>query len=145
MIYYVYKVNIMNKMNQLNQLNNMSKVINRLPFELVNLILEYQGYHIWRNDKYVHRLNLNDPKYDMLKDRPQVRDGKVKFSKMKLGSLYKFEIHTAIYGNKIHWYIDKYWYYSKHPNKKSWNKPSENTIHYIFEHNEQQNLPMIHT
>ena len=38
-----------------------------LPIEIINTILEYQGYHIWAIGKFICRLNLNDKKYDSLK------------------------------------------------------------------------------
>jgi len=120
----------------------MYKMEKQLPIELIHLILEFQGYHSWRNGKYIRRLDINDPKYDELKQRPPIRDNKVLFSKMKYGSLYKYNISTAIYSNKIHWYLDIYWYHSK-KNKKSWNKPYKTTLHYIFEHNIKQHLPVI--
>jgi hypothetical protein len=122
---------------------DMYKMEKILPIELVDLILEFQGYHSWRNGKYIRRFDINDPKYDELKQRPPIQNGKVLFSKMKCGSLYKYEIQTAIYSNKIHWYLDTYWYHSKHQNKKSWNKPYKTSLHYVFEHNEKQHLPMI--
>ena len=33
-----------------------------LPNEIVNIILEYHGYHIWRNGKFICRLNINEKK-----------------------------------------------------------------------------------
>jgi hypothetical protein len=40
--------------------------MDQLPIELVNIILEYQGYHIFRNGKYMKRLCTNDERYTML-------------------------------------------------------------------------------
>ena len=34
--------------------------MNHLPIEIVNLILEYQGYHTYRNGKYVNKLHIDN-------------------------------------------------------------------------------------
>ena len=34
--------------------------MNHLPIEIINLILEYQGYHTYRNGKYVNKLHIHD-------------------------------------------------------------------------------------
>ena len=105
--------------------------MNRLPTEIVDLILEYQGYHTWRNGKYICRLQLDD-KYDAVKRRPIINLKKglvhpsnntfnVCFTKIKQGTLYRYDIHTAIYSGKIHWNMDIYRYYSQHQYKKNKN------------------------
>jgi len=33
--------------------------MNQLPMDVVNIILEYQGYHVDRNKKYIWRLDMN--------------------------------------------------------------------------------------
>ena len=125
--------------------------MNRLPTEIVDLILEYQGYHIWRNGKYICRLQLDD-KYDAVKRRPIINLKKglvhpsnntfnVCFTKIKQGTLYRYNIHTAIYSGKIHWNMNIYRYYSQDDNKKSYLCKN---VHYVFEHNEKQHLPMVH-
>ena len=38
-----------------------------LPIDIRNLILEYQGYHIFRNGKYMNRLCIHDERYSVLK------------------------------------------------------------------------------
>lgn len=108
---------------------------NRLPISVVDIILEFQGYHIWRNGKYIRRLYLDD-KYESLKHRPLIQKNKnntftVAFTKTNNGSLHKYVIYTAIYSNKIHWYMDYSLYYN-----------TETKYHYIFGHNEKQHLPI---
>ena len=134
--------------------------MNRLPTEMVDLILEYQGYHKWRNGKYICRLQLDDT-YDAVKRRPiiNLRKGlvhpnnntfNVSFTKIKQGTLYRYEYHTAIYSNKIHWYMDIHRYYSQDNNKFKNRKRNVfksylcKNVHYVFEHNEKQHLPVIH-
>lgn len=46
--------------------------INNLPTELINIILEYQGYHSNRNGKYIKKLVKNDPKYKILSRLPKL-------------------------------------------------------------------------
>ena len=122
--------------------------MNRLPKEIVDLILEYQGYHNWRNGKYICRLQLDD-KYDAVKRRPIIILKKglvynVSFNKIKQGTLYRYEYHTAIYSGKIHWYMDIYRYYSQHQYKKNKNCMNSylcnKSVDHVFEDNEKQHV-----
>jgi hypothetical protein len=113
-----------------------------LPNEIVNTILEYQGYHIWRNGKFICRLNINDKKYNKLKKLniiEKVKNSyKVTITIMKNHSLYTYTIEQRIYSNMVHWYMDKYWYHSMHHNK-----PYINETHYVFGKHISQNLPIL--
>lgn len=40
--------------------------MNRLPTEIINTILEFQGYHKWRYGKYIRRISPEDPRRDLL-------------------------------------------------------------------------------
>ena len=42
-------------------------MFNKLPGDVVNLILEYNGRIKFRKGKYVDQVNTDDPKYDNLK------------------------------------------------------------------------------
>jgi hypothetical protein len=123
-----------------------NKIID-LPNEIINTILEYQGYHVWRDGKFISRLNINDKKYDSLKNINIIKKNKnsynVTISIMKNHSIYKYVLEQKIYSNMVHWYMDKYWYHSIHPNKKKYNKPYTEEIHYVFGKNKYQNLPML--
>jgi hypothetical protein len=127
--------------------------MNQLPMDVVNIILEYQGYHVDRNKKYICRLDMNSEKYDRLKKKSAiiksnhnrryiVNNYAATFSKIVGSYLIKYSIHTEIYSQKIHWYMDLKKYYKKTGNKQ-WTDPIEKCIHYVFEHNEKQHLPMI--
>jgi hypothetical protein len=52
-----------------------------LPLDLINLILEFSGYHRLRNGKYMVRLNLNsrliNQLYQELLTRPKMTNGYV--------------------------------------------------------------------
>lgn len=118
-----------------------------LPTEIVNTILEYQGYHSWRNGKFICRVNINDKKYDTLKKLNIIKKIKnsynVTITVMKNHSLYKYTIEQQIYSNMIHWYMDKHWYHSIYPNKKKYNEPYIYETHYIFGRHILQNLPVL--
>ena len=133
--------------------------MNRLPTEIVDLILEYQGYHNWRNGKYICRLQLD--KYDAVKRRPIINLKKglvhpynntfnVSFTKINQGTLYRYDIYTAIYSDKIHWYMMIQRYYSQNESNKFKNHRNVlksylcKNVHYVFEDNEKQHLPVIH-
>lgn len=113
-----------------------------LPNEIINTILEYQGYHIWRNGKFICRLNINDKKYNNLKNLNIIKKIQnsyiVTITIMNGHSLYKYTIEQRIYSNMIHWYMDKYWYNSIHPNEQYIDE-----THYVFNKHISQNLPML--
>jgi hypothetical protein len=123
-----------------------------LPIEIINTILEYQGYHTWINGKFICRLNINDKKYDNLKKLniiKKIKDGshKVTITIMRNNyvhnHLYKCTIEQKISRTKIHWYMYRYWYYSIHPNKKRYSKPCVDSTYYVFDKDISQNLPML--
>ena len=117
-----------------------------LPSQIVNTILEYHGYHIWRNGKFICRLNINDKKYIKLKNINLIKKinntnlYQVTINIMKNHTLYTYYIQQTIYGNRVHWYMDKCWYHSIHPNIKYTNE-----THYVFGKHKSQNSPMINT
>ena len=119
--------------------NMMENLLAKLPTEIADLILEYKGYHRLRNGKYMRRLCLENEKYDELKRKSIIQLDKnnvykASFSKMKNGSLLCYTISTAIYSNKIHWYMDVTWpiYIIQGV-----------SYHYVYEHNDKQHLSVI--
>ena len=48
----------------------MTTITTKLPMDTVNIILEYSGYHIFRNGKYMKRLSSNDSRYTFLSNLP---------------------------------------------------------------------------
>jgi hypothetical protein len=123
-----------------------------LPIEIINTILEYHGYHVWRNGKFMRRLNINDKKYDSIKNLniiKKIKDGshKVTITIMRNNyvhnHLYKCTIEQKISRTKIHWYMYRYWYYSIHPNKKRYSNPCVDSTYYVFDKDISQNLPML--
>lgn len=47
--------------------------MNTLPIDIINIILEYHGYHIFRHGKYMKRLCTNDERYIMLNDMRKIK------------------------------------------------------------------------
>ena len=114
--------------------------MDKLPLEIINIILEYQGYHIYRNGKYICRLNIDSKKYDLLKKKPiiQLHNNvyKTSFNIMKTYN-YHYTISTNIYSNTVHWYMDIIIIL---PDK---NYCIEFNHHYIYDHNIKKHLPSI--
>lgn len=69
--------------------------INNLPTELINIILEYQGYHSNRNGKYIKKLVKNDPKYKILSRLP-------KLSKIYRNSGYEINFIKQIFPDELY-------------------------------------------
>lgn len=40
----------------------MYNTMNQLPIEIINIILEFQGYHVWRTGKYMKQISTDDPR-----------------------------------------------------------------------------------
>ena len=119
----------------------MKNLLAKLPTEITDIILEYQGYHCWRNGKYMRRLCLENEKYDELKIKPIIKLDKnnvykASFTKIKNDNLLCYTISTAIYSNKIHWYMDITCpLYRRQIQGVSY--------HYVYEHNDKQHLSVI--
>ena len=47
--------------------------MNHLPIEIVNLILEYQGYHSYRNGKYVNKLHIHNDVIQLLMNIQKIK------------------------------------------------------------------------
>jgi len=92
--------------------------MNTLPIDIVNIILEFQGYHTWRYGKYMQRISNEDPRRQLLLRIP-------KSIKMKLHmcgtsvSMQKFIDNKEIYyhmqsfivTNRTIWTMDTVKYY----------------------------------
>ena len=117
-----------------------------LPKEIIDLILEFQGYHKWRNCKYISQLYIQDKMYHEIQKRIIPKNDistpvySVQIKKIINDELYIYIISTSIYSNKVHWYMDKYIYDNVNIFKCT-REPITKTFHYIFGHNEKQHLP----
>jgi hypothetical protein len=121
---------------------------NLLPIELVYLILEYHGYHTWRNGKYIKKLYVNNKKYNDVIHRPFITTSKnntfeATFIVTNENILCKYNISTSLYSNKLHWFMDKHYIHINNKNIQN-QYEYEETIHYVFGDNEKQHLSRIH-
>ena len=117
--------------------------MDKLPIELVYLILEYQGYHrLLRNGKYIRRLCIDNDKYNIPVAKLNKNNEYIVTlsSKMVNGSLIKYTISTSVRDNKVHWYMERMWYYEKTCDRKRWKKPYVCNYHYVLENNSRQYL-----
>jgi len=48
-------------------------LFSRLPPEIINQILEFEGYHKYRKGKYIKQISRNDERYKLLKTMPKIR------------------------------------------------------------------------
>lgn len=86
--------------------------IHELPQEIINIILEYQGYHKERNGKYIKQI-INHPSCDLLKKLPEnmkLNRGwgvECEFVKMIYNKKFKFVITIIIYDSYVEWNMQK--------------------------------------
>ena len=109
-----------------------------LPIELINTILEYQGYHTWRHGKFICKIQLNDERYTKVNKSPIFKDITTCNYKtifyVQHKNLYKYIIEIKLYNDKIHWFMDII-------NIDVLEQQYERSIHYVFGHNVKQHLP----
>jgi hypothetical protein len=80
-----------------------------LPTEVINHILEYQGYHTWRNGKYIKRISQKDTRYNILSQRPIPRENSmgVCVSIWKKTKEYEilYHIESYTFNTMIYWVL----------------------------------------
>jgi hypothetical protein len=75
--------------------------MNRLPKELIDLILEFQGYHVFRSGKYMRQLEPS--RYEPIKSRPRANyvyrswGYEVNFIKKIIPNIMYEEIYRMVY------------------------------------------------
>jgi hypothetical protein len=116
--------------------------IKSFPIDIVNIILEYTGYHTFRNGKFIKKLDKSDKRFLLLETIPII---KKLSTNIYIVSIYKYDhtklyhslkkIETRIYSGFIHWYMDTEIYFIENYKKIIINRKS---IHYIFGHNMQK-------
>ncbi len=50
---------------------NNNKILSQLPLDLVNMILEYLNVIVYRNGKYIDRINKSDTRYELIDKIPK--------------------------------------------------------------------------
>ena len=107
-LYILVSIYLDNQTNIIRERNQIK--MNHLPMDIVNNILEYQGYHVFRNGKFMCQIPKTDARYALLKKMPK---------KQKLGSysycvtiykkdeenqkILKHEITANIHAGKLYW------------------------------------------
>jgi len=105
-------VDVVDGCNQQNSINIISGIcnrravfvflMNRLPTELIDLILEFQGYHVFRSGKYMRQLEPS--RYEPIKSRPRANyvyrswGYEVNFIKKIIPNIMYEEIYQMVYG-----------------------------------------------
>ena len=91
--------------------------MNSLPVELVNYVLEFQGYHVFRHGKFMKRISPEDERYAVLMSKPQIETNTSWFSPVPIeyhtnfrrkleNTQYQFNISVMILENaEIYWFM----------------------------------------
>jgi hypothetical protein len=117
--------------------------MDRLLPEIIDIILEFQGYHRLRNGKYMSQLYLEDKKYDELKTKPMI----IKYKSTIYKTIFQkmditYTITTSFYSEKVHWYMDKYLICQDEKINNGKSYYTGETYHYVYGHNDKQHLPV---
>lgn len=93
----------------------MGRLLYRIfPTEICNIILEYQGYHKYRNGKYMTQLYIKDPKYkmfDFISENIKISRGwgtECSFIKKINSKIYRYVINITVYENYVEWMMSSY-------------------------------------
>jgi hypothetical protein len=106
--------------------------MNMLPNDILNIILEYQGYHMFRNGKFMTRIMKNDERYSMLKTRPAIlpETYNVNFKKNIGKRCFDFDISVIIENEKLYWFMFvKRYYDEKGMFDEQWQVDWKNVFH----------------
>ena len=114
-----------------------------LPKEIIDIILEFQGFHKNRNGIFIECICKNDKRYLFLQKNLNIISFDsytqklcVNFEKQHNNIYYLYIISTSIYGDHIHWYMDVF---VKRPEFYIYSECKKKSIHYIFRDGNKQN------
>ena len=81
--------------------------MNALPVDTLNIILEYQGFHVFRHGKFMQRIMKNDERYAVLKMRPTIlpETYNANFKRTIENRCYDFDISVIIENENIYWFM----------------------------------------
>jgi len=130
---------------QTNKTNKTDKMnFSKLPKEIINIILELNGYHVYRHGKYMIQLGKNDPRYTILQKKPSIKKNEYGSWEAKLFQIihkqyYVYTIYTFEHSGYLHWCLDL-----DVPKEKTDDKDNRKNIHYVFGRHPKQNRPIKH-
>jgi hypothetical protein len=116
--------------------------VSLLSRDVLNLILEFQGYHKCRNGKYMKQIDSNqDEKYEALRKKNWNKSYYINhygrfyrtvFYKRIDSTMCKIVIHCIDYGDKIHWYMSFLHSLGIKDQQLVWKKCQNKSIHYVY-------------
>jgi len=116
--------------------------VSLLSRDVLNLILEFQGYHKCRNGKYMKQIDSNqDEKYEALRKKNWNKSYYINhygrfyrtvFYKWIDSTMCKIVIHCIDYGDKIHWYMSFLHSLGIKDQQLVWKKCQNKSIHYVY-------------
>jgi hypothetical protein len=129
--------------------------LQHLPKELINIILEFHGYHTFRNGKYMIQLSKDDPRYKILLLKPPIERNMYGFWEANLFQTvyernYTYSIYTFEHSGYLHWcldarYTDNHIFEDK-MDYEEWKDYqclyTKKSIHWVFEKHPKQNIPV---
>jgi hypothetical protein len=119
---------------------SLVRIVSLVPRDVVNLILEFQGYHKFRNGKYMKQISPEDERYEIIRKKPwntcyyTNQHGnfyRSTFYRVIQKKHHKIIIHSIDYGGKLHWYMNVLFFDILHNQTVLWKKCKNKSIHYI--------------
>lgn len=119
----------------------MMEYFSLFPKEVINLILEFQGYHKNRNGKYMRQIQSNDWRYPILRKKPYNicyytnpygNFYRSIFYKNIQNGVYKIVIHSIDFYGRIHWYMNVLYFDGIIGQMPVWKKCSDKSVHYVY-------------
>ena len=84
-------------------------ILQHLLNEIIHLILEFHGYHVFRNGKYMRQLDIHSPKYELLRHVHEsicISRGwgvECRFIKQYDDKILKYRISSITYQTYVEW------------------------------------------
>jgi hypothetical protein len=87
----------------------LQQLFSQLPEDIVNIVLEYQGFHKDRNGKFIGQIKQNDIRRKLLLKIPRNCGGRhansVELIKMFDEQFYRVNIGVIVFDEQVFWFI----------------------------------------